>query len=118
MSTYDNPLRMTYTLAASAIDAASTKLMIVGPTGKKGRVSAMTAVIFAATDIATLVRLGDSATGAQYGTLSVPIGAAGVGANAPTLPDIEIAANAVIHLNSNGGTVAGDADLAVTIDWY
>lgn len=119
MATYDNPLRMTYMLANSAIDAASTKLKIVGPVGMVGRVAAMTAVITAdTTDSATLVRLGDDASGAQYGTLTVPIAAAGIGANAPVLPEIEIAANAVIHLNSNGGATAGDADLAVAIDWY
>ena len=116
---YDNPERKTYSLAASAIATAGGKLTIVGPKGKDGRVSSVEAVITTATtDAATLIRVGDSATTAEYATLSVPIGAAAIAANEPVIVDVEIAADAVIYVNSDGGCTAGAADIAVTVDWF
>lgn len=122
MITYDQPFRKTYTIPASAIDTAGVKLQIVGPKGLQGRLSDISAVITVDTTVAvTSIEVGTVADADKFGTLSVPIGVAGVLANAfvdLTTDDNLIPADTVVEISSDGGATAGDADLSVTIDWF
>ena len=119
---YDNPIYQTYTLAASAIDTAGTKLSVVGPAGTKGRlVSIGSVVVNDVTVAASTVNVGITGTLAKYGTLSVPISSAAAVANAATISTSdsnEMPADTAVLISAGGEATAGDADLTVTIAWY
>lgn len=119
---YDIPIHMTYTLPASAVDTAGTKLSVVGPLGLKGRLVSIGAVVTTATTVAaSVIRVGTAGTADLYGSLTIPVGAAATVANSATISTTDsnqIAENTAVLISSDGGSTAGDADLTVTIAWY
>lgn len=123
MITYDQPLRMTYQIAAAAIDTLSANLLsIAGPKGLQGRLEAVVAVnTTAVTAAASAVEIGDGTTTDLYGSLSVPISSANVVANTAvvsTLDETLIPADSRVVISTDGGATAGDANLFVTIAWF
>ena len=123
MIAYDNPLRMTYTLPASAVDTIGTKLSVMGPAGKSGRLAAMGAVVTTATTTTvSIISVGITGTLGKFGSLTIPVGAAVV-TTANAIVDLTTDANLIpadtpILITSDGGSAAGDADVTVTIDWF
>lgn len=119
---YHDPVYSTYTLPASAIATAGTKLTVAGPRGKVGRLVAIAAALTAATTgAATELRVGTAGTADKYGTLSVPVSAIGTAHNNATLAAADanlMPADEAVVIASDGGSTAGDADLAITIAWF
>ncbi len=74
MATYDDPLRMTYTVAAAAIDTLSADLLsVAGPADMQGRLESIAAVnTNAVTGAASAIEIGDGTTTDEYGSLSSP----------------------------------------------
>lgn len=123
MITYDQPLRQTYTLLASAVATSGTKLTVMGPAGRKGRLAAMGAVVTTATTATvSIISVGITGTLGKFGSLTIPVGAAVV-TTANAMVDLTTDANLIpadtpVLISSNGGSTAGAADLTVTIDWF
>jgi len=119
-ATYDDPLKISYILPASAIDTAGVKLGMVGPAGMQGRVESMEALVTAdVTVAAAIVSIGSAADADAYASLTVAVGVADTFANAPVdgvtalLP-----ADTLFEISSDGGATAGDANIVVTIAWF
>ena len=119
---YDNPIYQTYTLDSATLSAAADLLEVIGPKGKQGRLVAIGAVVTTDTTVAaSLVLVGIAADKDKYGTLSVPIIAAGNGYNAMTdltSDTILIAKDTPLIIGSDGGCTAGAATITVTVAWF
>ena len=120
---YDKPLRETYFLRAVAIDTDTLLASFVGPKGRKGRIVNFSYVLTVAATVAdTVLTLGPNGDASPV-TLTVPFTGSAIGANdaitnAQAYAHAELAADTNVELVSNAGSTAGDADIAVTIEWY
>ena len=122
MATYDNPMRITYTLTAVSVASAADLLDIVGPLGLQGRVVAMAAVVTTGnTTAAGTIDVGSAGDDNAFAVLTIPIAAADLAFNAPTLLTTDanlIPANTRAIISSDGGGTAGIVDAVVVIDWF
>ena len=123
MITYDQPLRMTYTILAAAIDTLSANLQsVAGPKGLQGRLESIVAVNTAGVTVAaSAIEIGDGTTTDLYGSLSVPVSAVNLVANTTVVSTIDgalIPADSRVVISTDGGATAGDANLFVTIAWF
>ncbi len=119
---YHDPVHATYTLPAASLASAATLLSVTGPAGKKGRLVGITGVVTTGvTDAAAAVTVGTDADADAYGSLSVPVGAAGTSANDATVQPADanlIPADSVVEIAADGAATAGAADIAVHIAWF
>lgn len=121
---YHNPIYSTYTLPASAISSAGTKLSVTGPRGHTGALIGISAVVTTnTTTAASEVRVGTASAHSKYGTLSVPVATAGADAvfNDADINPVDanlMPADTTVLIASDGGSDAGAADLTVTIAWF
>lgn len=127
MAGYDNPVHITYTLAAAAVDASATLLSVQGPFGLQGKLVAVGAVVTTAVTVAaTEIEIGDGTDKDKFGSLTIAIASSGVGFNNATLSTNTltqdagtlIAANEKVVISTTGAATAGDADVTVTIAWF
>ncbi len=123
--------RRTYRFASAAVDTGAVFGRFIGPLGKKGRVRGMEYIIINATTTSvSLITCG--VNGATLpAALSVPVASANAGGamtavqlkaagavEVASTNDVELTADTVIEMTSNGGADAGDADILVTVDWF
>lgn len=137
---YDNAERKVYDLGLRdfAGGAVVDIPAIVGPAGKRGRVVGMAVQLTEAvvgTSTAPTLTAGSSAGDASYGTLTLPNTTA-VGAlinednDTDALPDFvsgtasgntEVPADGSIYARCTlavGGTITGQGNVQLTVDWY
>jgi len=119
---YHDPIHATYTLKAASLASAATLLSVSGPAGKKGRLVGITGVVTTGvTDAAATVSVGTDADSDAYGSLSVPVGAAGSSANDALVKPADdnlIPEDSVVEIAADGAATAGAADLAIHIAWF
>lgn len=123
--------RRVYRFPAVAIDTAAVFGRFTGPLGKIGRVRGMEYIITTATTVAvSLITCGNN--GATLpAAMTVAIAAANLGGRMTAAQvkaagaddvagtnDVELTADAVVEVASDGGATAGDGDITVTVDWY
>lgn len=128
---YDGKNRRTYRFAAATLSAAAVVGRFQGPAGKVGRVRGIEYLLTTGTTVAaTLVTVGEN--GATLpASISIPVRAINLGgaqtaaevaaAGAPVVAgvnDVELSADTVIEVASDGGCTAGAGDLIVTVDWF
>lgn len=122
MATYDNPLRITYTLTAVSVASAADLLDIVGPVGLQGRVVAIAAVVTTGnTTAAGTIDVGSAGDDNAFAVLTIPIASADAVYNNPSLLTTDsnlIPANTRAIISSDGGGTAGVVDAVVVIDWF
>ena len=122
MITYDQPLRMTYQLAAATVSSEADLLKVAGPKGLEGRLVAITTVVTTGvTTAATDIDVGDGTTGDLYGALVVPVSSAGAIANDPTISTgdaVPIPADSLVVISTDGAAAAGAVNVSVVIDWF
>lgn len=117
---YDNPIRITTEVLASAISTNGVKRKIAGPAGLTGRIESVVALVTTATTAdATIISVGTSGDPDAYTTLSVPILSADGIANV-TVGGVTdaIPADSIVEISSDGGSTAGAADIVVVTAWY
>ena len=111
----------TYAFMAAAIDAAAIFGRFQGPAGKRGRVVGVEYHLVAATDAATVLTFDTNAGLTGPAAVTVETGAINTG-GAATAAELkagaELPADTIVECSSDGGTVAGDADVYVTVQWY
>lgn len=121
MNTYDKPILISYRFAAATLSAAAVIGRLSGPSGKEGRVYAITGVITTGTTTnPTIVTVGVNAA-ADPATVTVPVLSANDvfgSTQANTEGKDVLTADTVIELASDGGAAAGAADVTVTVGWY
>ena len=121
---YNNPVYMTTFVKDATISTAGTLATIVGPQGKTGRIEAISAVVTTSTTVAaSVISVGTAADGDKFGTLSIPIAAAGAAAafNNATINKIDdnlMDPDTAIVIASDGGSTAGAADISVVTAWF
>ena len=118
---YDAPIYQSYSvLANAAVSSEADMLVLSGPKGRKGRIVSASAVVTTGVTVAAgVISFGDGTDEDAYGTLSVPVSAAGSVAN--TLVDgvdSEIPANGAVTVHGGGEATAGAVNLFVTVAWY
>lgn len=121
MNTYDQPLVVTYQLDAATLSSAAELATFVGPSGRKGRVVGMEALVTTAvTTAAAVVTVNNLGDTIEAASLTVPVGAADTFANAPTLgtDDTLLPADTAFTIDVDGAPAAGAANLTVTIAWF
>jgi hypothetical protein len=123
MYTYDKALRESYYLPAAAIAAGGVLGSFVGPKGKVGRVANVSYVLTTAATVADSVLTVGPNGAATPVSLTVPFTGSAIGANdATTSADlygqVELAADTVVEVASDGGSTAGVGNIVVTVDWY
>ena len=118
---FDNPITVTYTKAAHAVDGAGTNVLVFrGPPGARGRIRQLSVVITTATTVAaSLMRLGITGDLDAFASLTIPVGAALVaaGLGKGDLNNAFVPADTNILLNDDGNATAGDVDVTCVIDW-
>lgn len=119
MSYGEPKLKQSISLPGSAVITASVKHRVQGPPGSTGRLVGMCGVISTTlTGSNSLIRVGSAADPDAYGTLTLVAGAVGVAVATFTRGVLErIPADAVVQIDSDGGSTAGAADLTIDIDW-
>ncbi len=121
----------TYRFPAATLSAAAVVGRFQGPTGKVGRVRGIEFLLTTATTVAaTLVTVG--VNGATLpASISIPVRAINLGgaqtaaeikaAGAEEVVgtnDVELTADTVIEVASDGGATAGAGDLVIRVDWF
>lgn len=128
---YDNADRRVYRFPAAAIATAAVFGRIIGPRGKTGRVRGMEYIVTTGVTVAaSAVTVGVNGAVAPA-SLSVPVASANDGgsmtaaevkaagaAQVAGTNDVELTADTVIEVASDGGSTAGAADIIVTVDWF
>ena len=120
--TYDNPLHITYFLAAATLSSAADLLDIAGPKDMEGRLVAMSSIVTTGvTTTANAVDVGDGSDDDLYGTMLVPISSADAVYN--TFTNLTTDANPIpkntrVILSTGGECAAGAANLWLTIAWF
>jgi len=127
---YDGADRRVYRFPAAAIDTAGVFGRFIGPRGKVGRVRGIEAVNTAAVTVAaSSITVGNNGAVAPA-SLSIPVSAINAGTSMTAAEekaagakevagtnDVELEADTVVEVESDGGATAGDADITVTVDW-
>lgn len=128
---YDDADSRTYRFPALTLSAAAIIGRIIGPVGKVGRVRGIEYVITTGVTVAAaLVSVG--VNGAVLpASVSVPVLAATLGgaqtdaevkaagaAEVAGVNDVELTADTIIEISSDGGATAGAADIIVQVDWF
>jgi hypothetical protein len=128
---YDGAESRTYRFAAATLSAAAVVGRFQGPAGKVGRVrGAEYIVTTTTTTAAAAVTIGVNGAVAPA-TMTVPVATAPAGgamtdaqvkaAGAAVVAgtnDVELTADTIIEVASDGGPGAGAADLIVHVDWF
>ena len=114
MATYDEPLLMTYQIAAAPVDALSANLLsVAGPEGMQGRLESIVAVnTTEVTTTPSAIEIGDGTTTDLFGSLSIPASAINAVTNETVVSTIDealIPANSRVVISTDGGAAAGDA---------
>lgn len=121
MSTYDEPIYVTYTIDTATLSAAAELGRFVGPAGKQGRVVGLSCVVTTDTTVAaTTVTVNDAANTIVAGSLSVPVGVAGTVANTLTgvTDDTLIPADTVVTVDTDGGATAGAGTIQLVMAYF
>lgn len=129
---YDNADRRVYRFPAAAVDTAAVFGRFIGPAGKLGRVrgieflctvactGATNSVVSAGVNGATLpasISLAAQSQFAGQAMSAVEVKAAGA-KQVAGVNDVELTADTVVEVASDGGLTAGDGDVIVTVDWF
>lgn len=122
MYTYDQPIQISYRFAAVTLSSAATIGRLSGPSGREGRVLAITGIITTGTTVAASLLTIDTVAGlSNPPSVSVPV----LSANAPfgstqaaTEGVDKLPADTEIILATDGGSTAGAADVTVTVGWF
>lgn len=129
--TFYNADRRTYRIAAATLSAAAVVGRIIGPAGKLGRVVGMETVLTLGTTVAVCnVTVG--VNGAVLpAVMQIPVLAINLGhqmsaaelklagaVEIAAVNDVELPADTVIEVASDGGCTAGAGDLLITIVWF
>lgn len=128
---YDNADQRVYRFPAVTISAAAVVGRIIGPAGKVGRVRGMEYIVTTGVTVAaSSVTVGNNGAVAPA-AISIPIASANDGgamtaaevkaAGAAVVAgtnDVELAADTVVEIASDGGSTAGAVDLVVNVDWF
>ena len=123
--------RRTYTFPAAVLSAAAVVGRFQGPAGLVGRVRGIEYLITTGVTVApALVTVGNNAA-VNPSSISVEVAAADTGGAATAAEkkafgaevvagtnDVELAADTVVEVASDGGATAGAADLHITVDWF
>lgn len=122
MATYDNPVRMTYSILGAAVDSAGVLLTMCGPKGMQGRLVSITFVATVATTVAiTKLSVGTVGDTDLYGINNVPIAAIAAVSNTTSVLTTDanpMPADTAVALATDGGSTAGDGNVYVVIDWF
>lgn len=133
MSTYDNPVTITYQSVIADASSGGVIDTAIGPKGLTGRVREMGfTVTTAVTTTADVVEVGSFADPNLYAEMTVAIGAADTsgntftsfttdgsgGGNLPETAAIEIAADTGFEISHTGASAAGVVEVYVTVDWF
>jgi len=128
---YDNADTRVYRFPAATLSAAAVVGRFIGPAGKTGRVRGIEYIVTTGTTVAaSLVTVGNNAA-VLPASISVPVASANDGgamtaaevraagaAQVAGVNDVELDADTVAEVASDGGSTAGAADLIVTVDWF
>lgn len=123
MRNYDNPIEVTYVVAAGALSGgAATLKRFIGPKGRVGRTLALTYIVTTGVTVAAaLVTIDNAGTAGAYGSVSIPVIAANNGGSA-TVANLkaasELPADTVLSIKTNGAATAGAADVTLSVGWY
>lgn len=123
MNNYDNPLFVTYAIAAATLSGgAATLKRFIGPVGRTGHVRTLTYIVTTGVTVAAaLVTVDTSGTSGAYGSVTVPIAAANLGGSATKAnlaAAADIPADTVISVKTNGAATAGAADITLSVGWF
>lgn len=123
--------RRTYKFPAAVLSTLAVIARFQGPAGLIGRVRGIEAVLTTGTTTnPTVLSVGNNAAVAPA-SVSIPVTAINLGyamtaaeiklAGAAVVVgtnDVELAADTIVEVDTDGGAVAGAADLYITVDWY
>lgn len=126
---YDSPIQTTYSVTAASVATGATQLHIVGPSGLRGKVVAMSYAVTTEVTVATsTILVGTAADTNAYASQTVALGAAdtlgntftsydGDGSGSSTASNL-IAADTLVEITTGSGATAGVVTLHVTIKWF
>lgn len=125
-STYDNPISISYRVAAASLAATGVVLRFIGPVGRVGRLASLTGVVTTTlTTTAPVIQLGTAATPALIIQKTIALAAANAGFGLTATEEDTVQANSrrltadtVAQLNVSTAAAAGAADFTIVIDWY
>lgn len=125
---YSNPQTAVYRFPAATLSSAGIIGRIIGPSGKQGRLIDIGCVVTTGVTVAAnTIDVGLTADVDAFGTLTVPISAANAVSNGMVrtdtdgdgvYDDVDIPADTVVEVSTNGECTAGAGDVLVMIDWY
>lgn len=122
---YDNPQKSVVHLDAAAIAGGGDLLNIVGPAGKRGRVTRFEVLVTTAFTVADSVLTLDTFTPslAADPTLTIPFTGSAIGdvvraTKAQLDAFSELPADSGLQLASDGGSTAGAGSIELEIEWY
>lgn len=122
---YDNPERTVIHLEAAAVATGGDLATVVGPAGKRGRVTRLDVVTTTAFTVADSVLSLDTITPSLATPVTLTLAFSGSGAGDVTRVSqatldaaTEIPADSPLQLNSDGGSTAGAGSITLQIDWY
>lgn len=122
LGTYSQPLVLSYTTRAAALDTSGEIINVAGPAGYVGRlIDVAVNVTVEVTGSDTTLQVGSADDADAYGTLAVPATAAdGVvnGATVLTDDDNLIPADGEVVVTCDGGATAGDGTVTLVIAWF
>lgn len=115
---YDNPHTAVYRFPAAAIITAGTIGRLIGPKGKKGRITDISYVITTSTTVAaTAITIGITGATDKFASQTIPVAAVNATGNGGTVIAL-VDANDAVLITTNGGATAGAADILLMIDWF
>lgn len=122
---YDNPQKTNHHIDLAAIATGGDLATIVGPRGKRGRVSRMDVSVSTAFTVADSVLSLDTTTPslATPPSLTIPFTGSAIGdtvrvSEAALKTFSELPADSQLQLNSDGGSTAGAGSIELEIEWY
>ena len=123
---YDNALRETYRFPAVAIDTAAIFGRFIGPAGKQGRVVNISGIVTVELTTNPSILSVDTVAGVTTPPqATAPAAVADLGFQAVLgsgtnglAAASDLPADTVCTVESDGGAVAGDGDVTVTVDWF
>ena len=115
---YDNPDRTILHLDAAAIATGGDLATIVGPAGKRGRVTRLDVVTTTAFTVADSVLSLDTVTPSLATPPSLTLPFTGSAINDDQRSFSELPADSPVQLASDGGSTAGAGSIELQIDWY
>ena len=124
-------LSRTYKFPAAVLSTLAVIARFQGPAGKTGRVRGIEAVLTTGTTTnPTVLSVGNNGAVAPA-AVSIPVTAINLGyamtdaeiklAGAAVevgVNDVELAADTIVEVDTDGGAVAGAADLYISVDWF